>query len=857
MKKQQKNTRNRQKTIHKNNTQLRWWTIFILGILLVTPVLVSAITWDDLSLNDGLVSYYDFNTGSGIVVEDKKTSTHNGIIYSGIETPVWKTSGKLNGAINTNYGWINISDSPALSGLTESTISFWMKYHNGYTNTPFVIKSYSGDEEWSLTLVGNELIFWETDQDASTRYTRNTSSAILKNGSWHNVVIATNATEGRIWINGKSTYPISSVGTIANRRDSSQQLVIGGGVSAQAGYSGKMNITFDEFGVWNITLTAAQIEGLYNNNNALEFSDMSISGITVTLFSPENQTTFGVNEINFTANVSVVNFALKNSTFNVWFTNGTLFNQTTRIMQPTNNTNLTISNFVLGNYIWNVKVCGENATATQCSWSTNNFTFEIGAMIDSFSFPINVSETQRARFIVNISLLSGANLFAARLNYNGTKYLATKTLTNGNQYRLSRNIDIPILSGSKGQNLTFFWEFEYKNGAQVNQNSQEFSHSVNPLIFHICNASQPTKFWNITMANESSRTKINGKMDATFRYWLGAGTVIKNYTLDSTQEENNYTFCANRGTLNVSSIINVKSISFYERTFYFNKEKLSNSTTNTTLYLQGGGSPIILQVTDPGLVPKIGTFVNVFRYFPEINEYLIVEKAKTDEFGQFVARLIEPNTVKYQFEFLNSDNNILKRTDDITIACRTSICIIPFVIEGDFTDFDRFINVSDFDYTLSFSNSTNIFTYTWNDVTGSSISSRLLVERIAFNGTTTVCNSTSTSSANTMTCSVGSSKAKYRAQAFRKVSGDSEGRVVVLNIEVGSTVGTFGLEGLFWAFMLLFTLVGVGSFNPSVGVILYTIGFIALGALSIISMPIPIFFANLALGILFVWSIRT
>jgi len=76
-------------------------------------------------------------------------------------------------------------------------------------------------------------------------------------------------------------------------------------------------------------------------------------------------------------------------------------------------------------------------------------------------------------------------------------------------------------------------------------------------------------------------------------------------------------------------------------------------------------------------------------------------------------------------------------------------------------------------------------------------------------------------------------------------------------VKVGDLVDIFGLEGLLWGFILLFTLISVGSFNPAVGIVLYLAGFIVLGAIGIISVSPAIFFAQLIIGILFIWAVRT
>ena len=819
-------------------------------ILVLCISFVSAFDWET-----NTVTYWDFNNDSGSVLHNIKSGSFDGVLKN-MTNANW-VEGKIgNGLKFDRVDDEYISDIGRITTLESSnyTMNLWSR-----ATLIDLIMWFNYDDDKTI---GNlNLFMYESDGTNTVIYTgggetTEVPSADLgyRDGNWKMMTFVQNSTHMYIYVNGTFNRKITSTGHPAC---AGCVFKIGGGSNAGLSWNG----TFDEWGLFNKTLTPTEITELYNNGNGLAFRATTAS-LLVDLVSPINGASIAAS--NTTPTTFVVNhnstaFTLINTTYNIWYTNNTLFNATTYAINSSNTTKQGFT-ITFGNFKWNSYTCAENSTSTLCAWADSNFTLDAGSSIDTISFPNNVSETERAVFNLNITLLQGANLFAARLNYDGVKYLGTKTSLNGAGLMLTRVIDIPLLKNNSAQNVSFHWEFEYKNGVQGNQNTSTFSHRVTPLIFQECNDTHSTmKVWNITVANESTRKFITSTLDGSFDFWLGTGTVIKDYSLNTPTgtTKGNYTFCANRENVNVSSIINVKSDGYFERTFYFNKENFNTSRTNTTLFLQTKGTPIIIQMTDPGLVALVGNFINVYRFYPDINEYLIVEKAQSDEFGQFVARLIEPNTVKYQFEFLDEDNNILKRTDDMTIACRTTFCVIPFVIEGDFNDFDTFQNVTDFDFSISFDNVTNIFTYTWNDVTGESISSRLLVERIAFNGTTTVCNSTSTASANTITCSVGSSKAKYRAQGFRTVAGENTRRMVVLNIEVGSTVGIFGLEGLFWAAILLLTLVGVGSFNPSVGVGLYSVGFIGLGVLGIISMPIPIFFANGILGILFIWAIRT
>lgn len=588
-------------------------------------------------------------------------------------------------------------------------------------------------------------------------------------------------------------------------------------------------------------------------------SDEVISTLTNSLNSPANNSYLSSSTNYFSANYTYENMNISNATYYIWYSNNTLFNETKiAVSSALNTTNLSVSGFVYGIYKWNVYACGENSTDVICSWgSTGNYTLNIAAQVDAESYPAQVYETEYTTFRINITIVEGASLFAARLVYNGTSYLATKTSLGSSQYELVRKIDIPLLNGDS-QNLTFFWNFEYKDGLVASENSSERSHNVSRLIFTQVNATHITPFINFTAYNETSQTGINFKIKSTFYYWLGKGDVIKNYSMEVATDTSSYAFSLNTNrSVNVSSTINIQtSLNFSERTFYFNKERYNDTITRTKLYLHDGAGSrnIIIQVRDSGLVPIQGYFVKVYRFYPENNSYEIIERARTDEYGQFVARLVEPNTIKYQFEFLDLNNVVKKRTDDMTIACRTTICVIPFVIEDITSDFDVFQNGTDYDWSFTFDNSTNMFTFTWEDVSSATAVNWLKVERYMWNGSEIVCNTTSTAKSGSLTCSVGNVEASYQAQVFRSISGGNWRRVAFLSKSVGTTYETYGTEGLIWSFLLLMTMVAIGYWFPPVGIVLYLFGIIGLSLMKIIYLNPAIIIAELVIGIAFIWA---
>jgi len=476
---------------------------------------------------------------------------------------------------------------------------------------------------------------------------------------------------------------------------------------------------------------------------------------------------------------------------------------------------------------------------------------------NSQTFNATTFELAEESFELNITYGSGDwTDISANLIYNETSYLGTAT-GGGNNILFSSIVDIPTYPNIPAT-IPFYWRIALTNASGTSYYNSTFNNqTVNEIVFAACNTTYTSPILvNFSVYNETDRASINATMDATFSYYVGGGGQFKNYTFDSASNET-FQFCGNSNeTYTVNAIINLEADGFNERSYYFNLESYDNdSTTETKLFMQDDGSNIIIQVRDAGLSPVEDYYVDIDRFYPETNEYETVIKEQTDIYGQFVARLTE-NDVKYKFTFRNSSNYVMKTTGDMTIACRATICVLPFVIEDTEDDVERFGNLTDYDWSFAFDDVTNIFTFTWNDVSGVSATMRLEVERYLWNGTTTVCNTTSITASGSLTCDVGSGSASYQAQAFRQISGQLERRIAQLSEKVGEEYETFGREGLLWAFILLMTMIVIGYWNPPIGIGLFLVGVIILSIINVVYIDPAILIAFFAIGIAFIWAFR-
>jgi len=784
----------------------------------------------------GLVSYYKLNETSGNVLDS--LGLNNGTNFGATPNVV----GKVNTAYDfeaSESDYINLDNLSSLSNLTNFSISCWVKLESKTGYDSLIVKGYSGgDYAWWLRLNSDATAFeFRINNGGIVGSTINPSLDI-----WYHVVAIYNGSNASIYVNNSlpdsiawSTDPDVNIQNVSIGRDTGLNLRFLDGI-------------IDEIGIWNRSLSTDEITQLYNNGDGLSYQEEE-EFINVTLISPADEFSTSNQNVNFTCFVkSSLNLT------NVSFMLNGVINETNS--SGFNNTNYTFEKTLeYGNYNWS---CKATDNESNIEYPTNRTLRVFPFTVNSETYNTTTFETQSETFTANITTLSTVQSVGAFLYYDGTTYAGISNCV-GTTCILTKTIDIPLVTGAgDNENKSFFWQvtvFDGQSLTTINTNTTTHQQNVSKIEFGKCGAGE--KVMNISIFKESDQTSLTADFKGTFTYYFGSGTVTKtNVTTNSSTSV--VEFCVDENEdYTVTSQIELSATGYETRLFDFVKETYNNvSVTQKSLYLlnSSASSNIIIEVKDQGLTALVGILVKISKFLPETGEYIVVESQLTDDFGQFVAKLIE-NNAKYKFEFYDSDGTLLKTSPDVTIACKSTYCIIPFIVEISFDDFEEFKEISLYTYELSFNNATNTFIFSWDDRTGDSTTTRLEVTRYLLNGSSIVCNTTSTSTLDVLNCAVGDQEANYKAQAFRKV-GTNERRIAILTIEVGSPVSTYGVEGLLWVFILLFTLIAVGAFNPTAGAALYGIGFVMFGILGLISMPIAVFFANTLLVVIFIWAVN-
>lgn len=814
--------------------------------------------WSGYTNNNDKIFYYRFkNWNSSTVAADsvgKYNATYSGTYTSHAVGGITGFTNYTNSTSSTTTG--NTTFTPTELQLDEFSLEWRTKasshaYEIGSTSGGTAVKGFAikSNTNKPSGLVSNGAIFLLNDFDFGCPN--------WDDNQWHHIVLVKNSSHNwKMYFDG-TVCPNNEIGDIAGA--SATSIVLQNRYTKDAGTQGGI----DQVIWWNRTLSAAEI---LEANNSENDGTVSASSIAVTLNHPSNGASFINTSIIFNATITPTNVNITNATIRVVYSNLSLFNQTTIgvVGNNTNNSIFNISSIPFGTFNWSVQSCGTNATLDSICDTSSNFTFTRNQFTeDSLSYETDVHETNNATFIINATFVPDVNFFSASLNYNGTNYLATATSLGGGSFNIKRTIDIPAVDTNTTKNFKWILTFDEGMGfSSSNSTSRQQNVSKTNISATVGAISV-----NYTLLDEETLTTVSSQFREKFDWYLGGGTTTQNDSYDLVKASSfKFYIIPSNYTLKVDSSIELSNAtgsgifenrSYYDRIFDFNLENFTNSPTERILYLMPStnGTRIIVEVKDSGLKAMEDLYVTIKRFYPGTDTYKVVENRRTNIYGQFAVRLIEDN-VKYQFEFRDSNNTLLKSTNDLTVSCRTNPCLLPFVIEDASDEFERYETIKGLSYTLNFTDSSNQYSLIWNDISSSSRQKRLEVIKYGFNGTLVVCNTTSSNAIGSMTCAVGSGKASYTASTYILIGG-KETRFDTFSKKVGDYSTIFGLEGLMWAGILLLVMLSFGSFSPVLGVTLYIVGFITLGIMGIILINPAIFIATLVIGILFLWAIRS
>ena len=817
-----------------------------MGLMLLLPS-ISAITWNN-------TAYYKLDESSGAVID--ATGIQNGVNYGATAGQ----TGKINTAYSFGYGdYINLTNNTGIVPTENFTISLWiyptaLPAGNG---GGLVTKGsdVAGNDSYLLFIEGGALPRFVYYNQSGTIGSGLMATTNLVNNSWYHVLVKKSGTNATMWINGtkidEEIYPLGSP------RTSAIETMIGA-YGAGVGTYYSFNGTIDEVGLWNRSLTDAEIAQLYNSGSGLAYTG-GLQTITITLIHPPfgSLLTDTGSYFNATYNISSSAHTWKNATYNL-FRNGISFNSTTVALSGRNNiTSLFIDDFTIGDYIWNVKAWYGNASYNNFTTSSN-YTYTVGASFQNVTYNSNIYETQSQTIYGNLTLVPGTQVYDVKLVYNGTEHPGVYTAMGDNTYILSSTFDTSKLLGTTASNMSFYLRIIYSTGPSsfLYENTSSLNQTVNPIILYSC-SSASNRTLNFTAKDEENLTALTGwNFLGTFEYWIGGGSVRKNVSINNLSITSS-ALCISVAnlTFKTDAIVQYEKAEYVKRNYYLYNASITNTTQNISLYLLASDSStsFIVQVRDKSQLPVKEAYLYSQRYYPGTGNFETVAIGKTDLSGNTVLHF-EDETEDYRI-IVMKDGVILYTSAVQKVYCSATPCTLPIQTEsGGIEGWTSFGNLSNLIYTGPYYDSTlQQVIYTYIDTSGTTSYGRLEVYNFVNSKKNVICNTNSTSSAATLTCDVSGIEGTIYSEAY--LSRSPEALVWAKQFIINTIKAVMGLEGLFWALIVILVIAIAGALMGGVsgGVVGIVLGMWGVQLLQIASFGAITTWGVTGIGIFILW----
>ncbi len=438
----------------------------------------------------------------------------------------------------------------------------WVNFPSQSNNVRIFSRETSDfDTPYTFYISSNKIIFWTSKSAGGNDFSNPTSIIALHDSGWVHVVGIINTTYTSLFIDG--VVQEVDAWTFGSKT-STENTLISASMRA-SGIQDYFNGTIDEIGIWNRSLSQAEITQLYNGGTGITYG--IATGINVTLNAPVNNTTVFNPTVIFNATGSDDN-ALQNMSLIVngsyIQTNSSVFNNTL--------TQFTYTLPSLSVYNWTVEACDNennclNATERIVTYSSN-----INVTLNA---PVNALNSTSQTIIFNATGEDDTTLQNMSIILNGIYNGTNSSVFNNTLTQFSRTLADGFYN----------WTVEACDNLDncVNATARNFTiDSTNPELIILA----PSLIVNYHLVNTNLSLNWSANDTNIDTCWYNYGGV--NTTVTCTDNSTN---------INITNVINRTIVFYVNDTF-----GLLNFTSISWEYLVFENSQTFNSVTFEGII---------------------------------------------------------------------------------------------------------------------------------------------------------------------------------------------------------------------------------------------------------------
>ena len=602
------------------------------------------------TLGTGLVSYWNF--------DDSLRDSVGGFDFTNFGGEF--IAGKNNNQLNfTTPDYAILTQNYSVGGNMNRTYNFWGKMPlqncnaNGYESICYFIASGDGiAKDWNIGIYHR---FWYFEGGGAGM---GGQSLILNDNLTHMHTVTYNGTgitwylDNAIILALKINQPNTVVKNISLAYD-----FLGG-----TGYYG--NVTIDELGIWNRTLTVAEISDLYNSGAGRFYE-------SIILNTPANAYTSIYPSVSF----NCTSFMMEGLTNMSFWLDG-IKNET---LVKTGTINESIFNKLIanGNHNWTCSSCD---TDNVCIFAANRTLTITGFIENSQTFTNITTSGARENFLINVTYDSSYYTSVNPIfRYNSTIYSVTQIGT-GNDKIFNASITVPQVTAPIIKSFNWTFVLTNSSGSLFYINSTSNTQTINPLQADNC-TSLTRRILNFSLRDEDTRLNINGTVEVLVNFWDSTRTILTGTYNNTYSTLGAISVCiniTNNATFSTDYIAkyysNLTGVPDYSTEYKFVDNLLIDKNTATQvvnlydlLYARSTEFEITLQNPDLSVVQ--GAIIDIQRRYIPINQFLSVESPKTDNKGKTVAHLVA-ETEYYNF-VITKDGIVIATFNNNLAKCQT------------------------------------------------------------------------------------------------------------------------------------------------------------------------------------------
>lgn len=325
---------------------------------------------------------------------------------------------------------------------------------------------------------------------------------------------------------------------------------------------------------------------------------------------------------------------------------------------------------------------------------------------------------------------------------------------------------------------------------------------IDPIIniTQDCGTSNNALFFQLK--DEQNLTNLAGNI---YNYRFVFGLALQNYTyFGSFNSTNNFSLCIKAATFPNWTLeegeIFYSSNGYENRRYYvFSGTRLTSTQTNVTLYNLASteSTTFTLTVESTSLQSYVDKYVGLVRWYPNYDQYEVVDMGKTDDIGETVVH-IEVEDVDYRIAVWEKNGSLIYLSSPKRFVCLTTPCTFTLKIQPSDVDYTSILNIQK---SFTYDDTTGIWRFVFNDPSQNTNEINMTIYKDTGATSYVICNSQVSGYAGAVMCNTSDYTGNLRGE-ITKINGVIEIHLDQLLATAGTTSVFKSSFGLFLSFIL-------------------------------------------------------